>query len=304
MLFLTWSRNVLKIVLAYKTFSLIFEKRKERKERKGTFTIHFPAALCLVWSLLFFVVLFCYILDLLLVPHILSWTSIQKAQKRHRPPPPEPVLLHNQLHRPFSLYCSPPPYAVRLREVQKLRHDSEHGVVATDARPDLFVVLFGVANLVELRLWRHKWWRGRWVQEQTLDRRHLNSHIYLHICSLQVVLFPLFRQEGYFIYFKQTAVTAAGKSLHTDGPSSDLPDGGCVWKANVKALKVSDFSKWLPMSTWQLLLMSSVNHCAGFLCLIPVYHLNWTSWVVFYHFTNCRVTAAQQEPQNWAKLTS
>lgn len=251
--------------------SFLKKENKENKEMEHSQYIFQP--LC-VWSGLFsvcFFLFFCYILDLLLVPHILSWTSNQKAQKRHRPPPPEPVLSHNPTSPPLPLYCSPPPYAVRLREVQKLRHDSEHGVVATDARPDLFVVLFGVANLVELRLWRHKWWRGRWVQEQELNRRHQhlnNSHIYLHICSLQVVLFPLFRQEGYFIYFKQTAVTAGGESLCTEGPSSDLPDGGCVWKANVKALKVSNFSNWLPMSTWQLLLMSSVNHCAGFWCLI------------------------------------
>lgn len=294
----------LKLFWLTKHFPSFLKKEKKEKNKKEHSQYIFQP-LC-VWSGLFCFLLFCFVI--FWISSSSHTSSAEQVIKKHR----SATVLHllslsfytTQLHRPFSLYCSPPPYAVRLREVQKLRHDSEHGVVATDARPDLFVVLFGVANLVELRLWRHKWWRGRWVQEQTLDRRHLNSHIYLHICSLQVVLFPLFRQEGYFIYFKQTAVTAAGKSLHTDGPSSDLPDGGCVWKANVKALKVSDFSKWLPMSTWQLLLMSSVNHCAGFLCLIPVYHLNWTSWVVFYHFTNCRVTAAQQEPQNWAKLTS
>lgn len=52
------SRNVLKTVLAYKPFSLILIKKKKKnkteRKKKGTFTINFPAGLCLVWSLFFF----------------------------------------------------------------------------------------------------------------------------------------------------------------------------------------------------------------------------------------------------------
>uniref|UniRef100_A0A3Q3IIZ8 Ig-like domain-containing protein n=1 Tax=Monopterus albus TaxID=43700 RepID=A0A3Q3IIZ8_MONAL len=65
------SRNVPKMILAYKPFFPHFEKTyKEKKMKKGTFTIHFPAGLCLVWSLFLF--FFFYILDRLPVPHIHS----------------------------------------------------------------------------------------------------------------------------------------------------------------------------------------------------------------------------------------
>lgn len=107
---------------------------------------------------------------------------------------------------------------------------------------------------------------GTGIKQKTSTFKQ-QSHIFAYLLSAGGVV--SFVQTGrLFYYFKQTAVTAAGESLCTEGPSSDLPDGGCVWKANVKALKVSNFSNWLPMSTWQLLLMSSVNHCAGFWCLI------------------------------------
>lgn len=42
----------------------------------------------------------------------------------------------------------------------ELRHDPEHGIVAADARPHLFVVLFGVADLVELGLSGHRKRKG------------------------------------------------------------------------------------------------------------------------------------------------
>lgn len=38
-----------------------------------------------------------------------------------------------------------------MRFLRGLGHDSEYGVVAADARPDLFVVFLGVAHLVKLR---------------------------------------------------------------------------------------------------------------------------------------------------------
>lgn len=41
-----------------------------------------------------------------------------------------------------------------MRSSRRLRHDSEYGVVAADARPDLFIIFLSVAHLVKLRLWR------------------------------------------------------------------------------------------------------------------------------------------------------
>lgn len=45
-------------------------------------------------------------------------------------------------------------FLVPLRSASRrhLRHDSEHGVVTADARPDFLVILLGVAHLVKLRL--------------------------------------------------------------------------------------------------------------------------------------------------------
>lgn len=61
--------------------------------------------------------------------------------------PPLPLIHTRILSAPFV-----PGLLVFGARVLELRHDSKDGVVATDARPDLLVVLLGVADLVELRL--------------------------------------------------------------------------------------------------------------------------------------------------------
>lgn len=58
-------------------------------------------------------------------------------------------------HTLSSLPRSSPVFWCSTPRALELRHDSKDGVVATDARPDLLVVLLGVADLVELRLEEH-----------------------------------------------------------------------------------------------------------------------------------------------------
>lgn len=66
-------------------------------------------------------------------------------------PPPTPPLTHTLiLTAPFV-----PSLQVSQARALELRHDSKDGVVATDAGPDLLVVLLGVADLIELRLCEH-----------------------------------------------------------------------------------------------------------------------------------------------------
>lgn len=72
------------------------------------------------------------------------------------PPPPSPLLPRPPLIHTLILTAPfVPSLLVFNAPVLELRHDSKDGVVATDARPDLLVVLLGVADLVELRLCEH-----------------------------------------------------------------------------------------------------------------------------------------------------
>lgn len=57
-----------------------------------------------------------------------------------------------QRQRSPTLLSFSPPYHHCLLTFTSLGHDAEDGVVATDAGPNLLIVLLGVAHLVELRL--------------------------------------------------------------------------------------------------------------------------------------------------------
>lgn len=115
-------------------FPSLWKEQKEKKQENGkTFTTRFPARLFGLGSFFFFFF------------------------------PPFPGFLHTPPHTTKRCLTSlpqthphPTPPSYCQQNSRKLGHDSEHGVVAADARPDLFVVLFGVAHLVELRLRKHK----------------------------------------------------------------------------------------------------------------------------------------------------
>lgn len=65
----------------------------------------------------------------------------------------EQAIKKHKLTTPDPLSPLPTPTRSNHQDVggPQLRHDSKHGVVATDARANLLIVLFGVAYLVELR---------------------------------------------------------------------------------------------------------------------------------------------------------
>lgn len=112
-------------------------KRTKRKETRKRKNIHNTFSSPSVWSGLFFFFFlssFSWILA-----HTSTCHQALPNITASDPPAPHPT---------------PPSYCQQ--NSRKLGHDSEHGVVAADARPDLFVVLFGVAHLVELRLRKHK----------------------------------------------------------------------------------------------------------------------------------------------------
>lgn len=99
-------------------------------------------------------------LDLRLVLQLFSWTSNRQKHRMTPPPPPLPPSpplppTPPLTHTLSSLPHSSPVFRCLTPRALELRHDSKDGVVATDARPDLLVVLLGVADLVELRLCEH-----------------------------------------------------------------------------------------------------------------------------------------------------
>lgn len=111
-----------------------YEKNKKKRNKKTEkHSQHVFQPVCLVWALFFFP-LFPGFLHT--PPHATKrcLTSLPQTHPQPHPTPPS--------------HCQ--------HNSRKLGHDSEHGVVAADARPNLFVVLFGVAHLVELRLRKHK----------------------------------------------------------------------------------------------------------------------------------------------------
>lgn len=112
-------------------------KRTKRKETRKRKNIHNTFSSPSVWSGLFFIFFFPPFPGFLHTPPHATKRCLTSLPQTHPHPHPTP-----------PSYCQ--------QNSRKLGHDSEHGVVAADARPDLFVVLFGVAHLVELRLRKHK----------------------------------------------------------------------------------------------------------------------------------------------------
>lgn len=134
-----------------------------KKKSRKTFRIHFGAVRVQP------VLLPLFNLDLCLVLQLFSWTSNQQkhshapaaassatASSSYTSSPTHPLpYTPSLLHTLSSLPRSSPVFRCLTPRVLELRHDSKDGVVATDARPDLLVVLLGVADLVELRLYEH-----------------------------------------------------------------------------------------------------------------------------------------------------
>lgn len=137
--------NIFKTVLAYKHFPHFEKKKKAERKKKKSINNKFFQPIC-VWSGLSFLFLFFFF-----PVYILGGFFISAEAPPLSPSPPEPVpsFQDDPGHRGPS---SPKPPRAAARRPE-LRHDSEDGVVATDARPDLLVVLFGVTNLVKLRSW-------------------------------------------------------------------------------------------------------------------------------------------------------
>lgn len=112
-------------------------KRKNRNgEKKNTETLTINVSSLSVFGLVSLFLFYFSFQDRHLIPQIYNWTQ---------PNITAPTQLSAATVRLSGLWMS-----------KSLRHDTKHRVVATDARPDLFVVLFGVADLVELRLWKYQ----------------------------------------------------------------------------------------------------------------------------------------------------
>lgn len=63
----------------------------------------------------------------------------------------------------------------------ELRHDPEHRIVAADARSHLFVILFGVADLIKLGLSKHRKKKGESPEQDPLQQFSLSSFMVLSL---------------------------------------------------------------------------------------------------------------------------
>lgn len=78
--------------------------------------------------------------------------GLSVCAKALRSPAAPAVVWIWQRQRSPTLLSSSSPHHHCLLASSNLGHDAEDGVVATDAGPNLLIVLLGVAHLVELRL--------------------------------------------------------------------------------------------------------------------------------------------------------